>query len=178
MSKAPKKKRKAASDGGGLTYRFVLSDDEFARAWLREYYRRPGWKTWRIIGGPCFIALGLAMMRGEELLSRGMGIAAIVLGLWYALKPLLAARMLREQRRKSGRSDVELEVKVHGGGIRIDDGKVKREIPWEQVARAGATRDYVWYELRGGSRATIPLRVVEDPTALRAELRRHTTWEG
>ncbi|MCA9607589.1 MAG: hypothetical protein KC619_18405 [Myxococcales bacterium] len=171
-------KKKRRKPDGALTYRFVLSDDEFARAWLREYYRRPGWRTWRIIGGPIFIALGLTMMRNDALLSRGMGILAIVMGLWYALKPLLAARMLRDQRRKSGRSDVELEVRIHANGIRIDDGKVKKELAWEDVTRAGATKDYVWYELRGGNRATIPLRVVDDPPALRAEMRRHTTWEG
>ncbi|MCB9595610.1 MAG: hypothetical protein H6719_23010 [Sandaracinaceae bacterium] len=175
---AGKRKTRKRPDSDALSYRFTLSDDEFARAWLREYYRRPGWKTWRIIGGPCFIALGLTMMRNEGLLSQGMGIAALVLGLWYALKPLLAARMLREQRAKSGRSHVELEVRLHGEGIRIDDGKVKKEIPWDQVVRAGAAPAYVWYELRGGSRATIPLRVVEDPEALRAKLRAHTAWQA
>lgn len=177
MSAKKKRAPRDRAEQGVLRYRFVLSDEEFARAWLREYYRRPGWRAWRIVGGPCFVALGLAMMRGEELFSRAVGTAAIVLGLWYGLKPLLAARMLRAERRRSGRSDVELEVRVHAGGVRIDDGAVKKELPWSEIVRAGASKEYVWYELRGGSRATIPLRVVDDPEALYATLRAHTAWE-
>ncbi|MBX3275049.1 MAG: hypothetical protein KF729_32590 [Sandaracinaceae bacterium] len=172
-----KRKKKATPAERGLAYRFALSDDEYARAWLREYYRRPGWRVWRVVGGPCFILLGLGLTRSEELVSRIVGGAAIVMGLWYALKPLLGARMLRDRRAKSGRAKVELEVRVGPSGIRIDDGTVKQEIAWPDVVRAGASKEYVWYELRGGSRATIPLRVVEDPIALRELLRAHTRWE-
>ena len=177
MSERSQKKRKAKPKEPGLSYRFALSDDEYARAWLREYYRRPGWRVWRVVGGPCFILLGLGLTRSEELVSRIVGGAAIVMGLWYALKPLLGARLLRDQRARTGRAHVELEVRLDASGIRIDDGKVKQQIAWPDVVRAGASKEYVWYELRGGSRATIPLRVVDEPGALRELLRVHTRWE-
>ena len=159
-----------------LTYRFVLSDEEFAGAWLREYYRRPGWRIWRVIGGPCFIALGAALCRSADLVTMTVGMASVALGIWYALKPWIAMRAVTAQRRKSGRSDLDLEVRLHRDGIRIDDSKVRTEIPWSEVVRAGSAKTYVWYELAGGNRATIPLRVVEDLGALEAKLRAHTTW--
>ncbi len=168
----------ASSNNRTLTYRFVLSDDEFGSAWLREYYRRPGWRSWRIIGGPVFMALGIAMSSSAELLTRGVGVATAVMGVWYALKPLIARRLLTAQRRKSGHSDVELELRIDRDGIRIDDGRVRKQISWGDVVRAGESRDYVWYELGGGSRATIPRRVIDDLDALRAKLTENTAWEG
>jgi len=161
-----------------LTYRFVLSDEEFGRAWLREYYRRPGWRAWRIIGGPCFVALGIAMSRSAESFTVGMGIASVVLGLWYVVKPWIAMRATVAQRRKGGRSGVEIELRLHREGIRIDDGKVRKEIPWEDILTSGMASEYVWYELAGGNRATIPLRVVDDIDALREKLAAHTRWSG
>jgi len=160
-----------------LTYRFVLSDEEFGSAWLREYYRRPGWKTWRVIGGPCFFALGLAMSTSGELLTKGVGIATALLGVWYGVKPFLARRLLTAQRRKAGHSDLQLELRLNREGIRIDDGNVRKQIPWSDVVRAGESKDYVWYELSGGSRATIPRRVIDDLDALRDELRENASWE-
>jgi len=161
-----------------LTYRFVLSDDEFGTAWLREYYRRPGWKTWRFIGGPCFIALGMSMSTSSELLTKGVGLATALMGVWYALKPFLARRLLTKQRRRSGHSDVELELRLDRAGVRIDDGKVRKQIPWSDVVRAGESKAYVWYELKGGSRATIPRRVIDDFDALRTKLTENTSWES
>ncbi len=161
-----------------LTYRFVLSDAEFGHMWLREFYRRPGWRIWRVIGGPCFIALGIAMARGTEVLTTGMGVGSIVFGLWYAVRPWIAMKAIVAQRRKRGRSNIELELWLHRDGIRVDDGKVKKEIPWENIVRAGESRSYVWYELAGGSRATIPLRVVGDRDALQEKLAAHTDWVG
>jgi hypothetical protein len=159
-----------------LTYRFTLSDEEFRRAWLAEYYRRPGWRSLRILGGPAFVALGVMMVRSDAVFQRVMGVVAILFGVYYALKPLLAARALTAQRRRSGRADVELEVTLHGRGVRIDDGKVRTELPWHEVTAAGMGRGYVWYEVRGGSRATIPLRVVDELDPLVEMLRRHTEW--
>ena len=161
-----------------LTYRFVLSDAEFGRAWLREYYRRPGWRLWRVIGGPCFVALGFAMSRSAEPLTMGMGIASIAFGIFYAVRPWMASKAMVAHRRKGGRSGVEIQLSLHRGGIRIDDGKVQKEIAWEHIASSGETPEYVWYELAGGNRATIPLRVVDDVGALREKLAAHTKWAG
>lgn len=160
-----------------LTYRFVLSDREIASAWLREYFRRPGWRAWRVIGGPCFIGIGIVLTQSAELFMRGIGLATIGLGLWYAAKPFIGARLISQDRRRRGLSDLEIEVRLGRDGLRIDDGRVRKEIPWSDVVRAGASSEYIWYELRGGSRATIPLRVVEDREALRTKLAAHCRWE-
>ena len=161
-----------------LTYRFTLTDDEYGRMWLREYYRRPGWRVWRVIGGPCFVLLGLAMVRGSELFTMGMGVVSIVFGLWYAVRPWIAMKAMVEERRRRGGGRSEIEVRLHRDGVRVDDGKAKREIPWEDIVRSGEGPGYVWYELKGGSRATIPERVVDDGDALREKLREHTDWVG
>lgn len=161
-----------------LVYRFTLSDEEFGRAWLREYYRRPGWRVTRVLGGPLVIGLGVFMVRSADLFTRAIGVAAMVLGLWYGLKPLLAAHLMKRRRRESGRSEVELEVTLSDQGLRIDDGKVRTELGWDEVRSAGRGDGYVWYELRGGSRATIPSRAVDDREALERMLREHTEWVG
>lgn len=161
-----------------LTYRFTLSDAEFRRAWLAEYYRRPGWRSLRVLGGPALVALGVTMVRSDAVFQRVMGVVAILFGLYYAAKPLLAARMLTAERRRSGRADLELEVTFHGRGVCIDDGKVRTELPWQEITAAGMGKGYVWYEISGGSRATIPLRVVEDLDALVEVLRERTAWQG
>lgn len=161
-----------------LTYRFTLSDEEFRRAWLAEYFRRPGWRSLRILGGPAFVGLGVVLLQSEAVFQRVMGVVAVLFGLYYAAKPWLAARALTAQRRRSGRADVELEVTFHPRGVRIDDGKVRTELPWREVTAAGLGRGYVWYEVSGSSRATVPLRVVDDLEALVAMLREHTAWKG
>jgi len=161
-----------------LTYRFVLSDREFGRAWLREFYRRPGWRLWRVIGGPFFIALGLGMVRSSDLFTAGAGLVSIVFGAWYLVRPWIAMKAMVARRQRGGRSDVELELRLHRDGIRIDDGRVKKELPWEDIVSSGRGPTYVWYELGGGSRATIPLRVVDDQDALRRILAAHTDWRG
>ncbi|HJL15484.1 MAG TPA: hypothetical protein RMH99_07515 [Sandaracinaceae bacterium LLY-WYZ-13_1] len=161
-----------------LRYRFSLSDEEFRRAWLAEYYRRPGWRGLRILGGPAFVALGIVMVRSPELFTRVMGGVAILFGVYYAAKPWLMARALTRRRRASGRADVALELTLGPRGIRIDDGHVRTDLPWDEITAAGEGRGYVWYEIGGGSRATIPLRVVDDPDALRAWLRERTEWKG
>jgi len=160
-----------------LTYRFVLSDEEVGRAWLREYYRRPGWRVWRVVGGPCFVALGVVMSTSGELLTRGVGIATIAMGVWYAVKPLLGARLVVSGRRKRGLADREIELRLDAKGVRIVDGHVQKQLGWVDVRRAGESDEYFWYELGGGSRATIPKRVVEDAQALREKLREHTAFE-
>lgn len=176
--RAPRAGTELGSVKQTLTYRFVLSDDEVGRAWLREYYRRPGWRLWRVIGGPCFVGLGIVMATSGELLTRGVGIATIAMGIWYAVKPLVGARAVVSSRRRRGLSDREIEVRLHRDGVRIDDGQVRKELAWSDVRRAGEGSEYFWYEVGHGSRATIPKRVVDDPDALRDKLRAHTEFES
>ncbi|MGE0785071.1 MAG: hypothetical protein AB7S26_05230 [Sandaracinaceae bacterium] len=161
-----------------LTLRYTVSDREFAEAWLREYFRRRGLGVIRVALGPCLMVLGASMVRGEDLFSRAMGIAALLLGAWYAFKPFLGAYLMARQRRRDGRGSVEFEVTLSAKGIRIDDGRVRTEIAWDDVPRAGAADRYAWFELSRGARATIPWRAVEDRDALRAIFERHTRWEA
>ena len=107
-----------------------------------------------------------------------MGGVCVVFGLYYALKPLLAARMLTRRRRASGRADREIEVTLDHRGVVIGHGEVSTRLGWDEVVAAGRGPSYVWYELRGGQRATIPLRAVEDPDALVEILRARTEWVG
>lgn len=165
------------SKSSSLTYRFTLSDEEFGGAWLREYYRRPGWRVFRVAGGPALMVFGVSMiLRAPDLFSRAMGAAAVLLGLWYATKPLLARRLLTRQRRESGRADAEITVTLEESGLAIEHGGVRTELEWSDVTGAGRGPAYVWYEIGRGARATIPLRVVDDVDALEALLRRKTTW--
>ena len=163
---------------GPKTYRFTLTDRDFARAWLTEYYRRPGWRLLRFGAGPAIVALGWSMTSGPTALTRGMGWVAIAFGVYYALKPLLGCWMMVRRRRASGRSELSLEVQIGSRGVRIDDGKVRTQLGWDQVSSAGRGRDYFWYELRGGARATIPLGAVDDAAELEATLREHTRWQS
>lgn len=160
-----------------LEYSFTLSDEEFGRAWLREYYRRPGWRVLRIAGGPALMLFGASMIvRAPDLFSRAMGVCAVLLGLWYATKPLLARRLLTRHRRESGRADAEIGLTLSDDGVAIDHAGVRTELDWSDVTAAGRGPDYVWYEIGRGARATIPLRAVDDVDALESLLRRHTAW--
>src|SRR5690349_3825934 len=98
--------------GVPLVYRFRLSDREIARAWLTEYFRRPGWRAWRVIGGPITFAIGVGMFLSPDVFMRSMGVAGMVLGVWYALKPFLSAWFVTNARRKLRREEVELEVTI------------------------------------------------------------------
>lgn len=159
-----------------LTYRFRLSDDEHARAWLIEYFRRPGLRVWRVAAGPVFVAIGIGMLSAAAGFTRAMGIVALVLGAWYVAKPFVQAWQVKRMRRRSGRADVELQVRVDDGGITIDDGKVRTELAWTEIASAGQGRGYVWFEIKRGHRGTIPQRAIEDLEALRGLFQRHGKW--
>lgn len=161
------------------TFRFTLTDAEYRRAWIREYYRRPGARVLRLLAGPLLAMLGVGMIaRAPDLFERGMGVVALLFGLYLVFKPLLLANALVRRRQQSGMADRELEVSLRKEGVRIDDGKVRTNLPWDEVRAAGRGPDYVWYEMKGGSRATIPLRAVEDVEALEALLRDRTEWQS
>ncbi|MFK7987971.1 MAG: hypothetical protein AB8I08_18270 [Sandaracinaceae bacterium] len=161
-----------------LSYRFRLSDGEFRRVWLTEYYRRPGWRSVRIVAGPALVALGISSLRAGDLFNRVMGGVCVAFGLYYALKPFLAAWMLTKQRKQSGVADQEIGVTFTPEGVEIDQGGARTELGWDDVRAAGSGARYVWYELNRGARATIPMSAIDDPAALEALLREHTEWVG
>jgi hypothetical protein len=148
-------------------YRFKLSDREFAGAWLREYYRRPGLRILRGLAGPALIALGAVMRTSPEIFTRFMGLASIGLGVWLILKPFLMAWAFTSQRRKRRRSDVEMEVRLDASGMHVSDGSKATDVPWDKIAAAGIAERYVWLEMTSGARATIPRRAIDDLDALR-----------
>jgi hypothetical protein len=155
-------------------YRFKLSDREFAAAWLRGYYRRPGARVLRVLAGPALVALGGLMRVGQDSFARVMGLASIALGLWLTLKPLLMlwSFLARRRRRRSG--DAELRVSLDASGLRVTDDDKTVAVPWSKIASAGVDEGHVWLELSSGSRATIPRRAIDDLESLRDLLRSRT----
>jgi hypothetical protein len=160
-----------------LRFTFRLGDDEFRRAWLREYYRRPGWRSLRVLGGPGFVVLGLAMASGSDLFMRVMGTVTVLFGVYYALKPWLMVRAITRRRRAAGHHQREFTITVRKKGVQIDDGNVRTELPWAEIDQAGEGPEYVWYQVRGGHRATIPHRALgDDHDALVEMLKANTRW--
>lgn len=159
-------------------YRFKLSDREFASAWLREYYRRPGLRGLRVLAGPALVGLGVVMRGSPESFTRFMGLAGIALGIWLVVKPLLMVWAFTSQRRRRGRSEVELQVRFDAAGMRVSDGAGSQDVPWSQIAGVGVADRYVWLELRSGRRATIPRRAIDDLDALRGLLAEHVPDRG
>jgi len=161
------------------TYRFQLSDREFASAFVREYYRRPGARVMRVLSGPGLVVLGTIMlMRSGELFMRGVSIVAVLLGAWLVAKPFLMAWSMTSRRRRMNRAATEIEVRFGREGMRVTDGSAKTELPWSKLAAAGLSDDYVWLELATGTRATIPRRAIEDLDALRELLRARVAWKS
>lgn len=160
-------------------YRFQLSDREFASAFVREYYRRPGARVMRVLSGPGLIALGTIMLsRAEELFMRGVSIVAVLLGAWLLVKPFLMAWSMTSRRRRGNRAAAEIEVRFDRDGMRVTDGSAKTELPWSKLSAAGLSGAYVWLELASGARATIPRRAIDDLDGLRELLRERVTWKG
>lgn len=160
------------------TYRFKLSDREFASAWVREYYRRPGARAWRVLSGPALLVLGaIAVARAGETFTRGVAIVAVILGAWLLAKPFLMAWSMTSRRRRSNRAAAEIEVRFDRDGMRVSDGGATSERAWDELTAAGLSDDYVWIELSTGARATIPRRAVEDLDGLRELLSARVKWQ-
>jgi hypothetical protein len=158
-----------------MVFRFTLSDREFASAWLREFYRRPGWRIARVLFGPFLIGAGVLMMGSQNRFTWAMGIASIALGAYRTLKPFLMAAAIVAQRKKIGAAQRQIEVKLDREGMSVTDGKTKTLIGWEKIRSSGLTESYAWIEMKDGKRATIPKRAIDDVEALRKLLGRHTT---
>lgn len=159
-----------------MNFEFQLSDQEFRQAWLAEYFRRPGLGLFRVIAGPAFVAIGVSMARGDDLFGRGIGVAAIVLGVWHVVKPFVLASAMVRKRRAIGAADAKMRVRVDGSGIRVSDGKRETQLAWDAITAAGRGRDYVWFEIRRSARGTIPLRAIADEAALVELFRTHEKW--
>ena len=159
------------------TYRFQLSDREYASAWLREYYRRPGLRVLRVASGPAIVVFGALMLRGDGAFARAMAVVTMLFGAWLALKPFLMAWALTSRRRRQRRSSATIEVRFDQRGMRVDDGQSTTELAWDRLRAASEARDYVWLELKSGARATIPRRAIDDLDALRELLSSKLEWQ-
>ncbi|MCZ7687425.1 MAG: YcxB family protein [Sandaracinaceae bacterium] len=158
------------------TYRFELSDREHASAWLREYYRRARFKVLLVSSGPALIVLGAVMLRSPEAFSRTMGALVVLFGVWRIVKPFVLAWATTARRRRQRRGP--LEVRFDRQGMHVDDGSRTTDVPWDRLSAAGEARDYVWLELKSGSRAIIPRRAIDDAEALRELLSTRLEWRG
>lgn len=159
------------------TYRFELSDREFASAWLREYYRRARFKVLLALSGPALIVLGAVMLRSAEVFSRTMGFVIVLFGVWRVIKPFVLAWAMTSRRRKQKRAG-PLEVRFDRQGMHVDDGARTTDLAWDRLTAAGESRDYVWLELANGTRAMIPRRAIDDLDALRELLSKRLEWRG
>lgn len=159
-----------------MKYEFQLSDQEFSRAWLAEFFRRPGLGLFRVLAGPVFVAVGVQMVRGDELFARGIGVAAILLGVWHVLRPFVLVRAMVGQRRKTGAAESTIRLDVGENGIVVSDGAKETRLGWDAITGAGRGRDYVWFEIRKAARGTIPLRAVDDEQALIETFRSRGKW--
>ncbi|MDQ3035105.1 MAG: hypothetical protein M3Y87_22050 [Myxococcota bacterium] len=161
-----------------MTFEFQLSDRDFRQAWLAEYFRRPGLGLFRVIAGPAFIVVGLQMLRGDDPMGRGIGIAAILLGVWHLVRPFVLVRAMVRRRRASGAADARMRVSVDGSGIAVSDGKKETRLGWDAITGAGRGRDYFWFEIRKSARGTIPLRAVGDEAALTELFQSRGKWRS
>lgn len=160
-----------------MTYEFELTDDEFRRAWLAEYFRRPGAAALRVVVGMVFLGLGIRMATGApEATGRAIGIAAVVLGIWHLVRPFVMVRAVLRHRRESGAAARRMRVRVGSSGVAISDGQKETEVGWDSITAAGRGKDYVWFEVRGSARGTIPLRAVGDEAALIEAFRERGKW--
>lgn len=149
----------------------ALSRSEMARSWLVEHYRRQGNPPMRAM-----IGLGILGM-GAVMLARAPSPIAWVALLWGAfltLRPIgFAAWLLLKSR-----GSKPFVVTVDARGVNIAGQKGARLVPWTDVTAFGIGADYLWYEVRRASRATIPFRVMEDRAGLEAIFREHVRRAG
>ncbi len=150
---------------------FELTDREFKRSWLAEYYRRPGFRSFRILAGPVILTVGAMMVRdAHDTSGRIAGAIAVVYGAYHALRPFLLSTLVVRRRRKLGVGRYRLTV--DDGGIRISDGKGSTQVSWTDVSASGVGDGYLWYEVRKSARATIPFRAMTDREGVEATFRK------
>ncbi len=156
---------------GSHELEFELTDREFRRAWLAEYYRRPGARAFRLLAGPILFTVGAIVLRDAEgTQGRAFGAIALVYGVHHALRPFLLSALVVRRRRKLGLRKYRLTI--DDGGIAISDGKGTSHVAWSDVTASGRGDGYLWYEVRSSARATIPVRAMPDPEAIEGVFRR------
>ena len=169
----------AAESPMPLSSEFRLSDAEFRRAWLTEYLRRPGFARLRLFLGPAIALFGArALGAAHDGEGRLVGMLAVAFGVWQVARPWLLVSSMLRRRRQLGSAEQPLVVTLDDAGIAVFDGTRDTRLPWKAVTAAGRGRDYVWFEVRGATRATIPLRAVKDEAGLVDALRTRTAWQG
>jgi Subtilase family len=155
---------------------FQQTDAEFANAWWGEYLRTPTTIA-RLLLSPLLMILGARHGRGgHDAVSTLVGYGAVLLGGWWILKPFMLVRTHVYERRKAGASKRTMVIELREEGLTISDGKKSQRVPWERVRRAGARRDYVWFELSSGLRGTIPNRAIVDRDELQKLFVLHEKW--
>lgn len=142
----------------------ALTPSERARSWLVEHYRRQGNPPVRAVVG-----LGVMIMGGVLVHRAPTPIAWIALawGTFLTVRPLAYAAWLFFARG----APKTFVVTVDERGVNIAGEKGAALIAWKDVTASGLGADYLWYEVRRASRATIPFRVMHDRAALEALFR-------
>jgi hypothetical protein len=118
------------------------------------------------------------MVRSAEVGTRAIGVLMVGFGLWQVLRPLLLVALRIRERRARGAATTTIRIRIDDRGIAVSDGTRESVYGWERVTGAGRGQDYVWFEVGGAARGTIPLRVVEDEAALVAIFRRRGKWRA
>lgn len=155
-----------ARSQGVLSFEFQLSDREFSRAWLTEYFRRPGLGLFRAVAGPTILVFGFQIARdAHDTFGRAIGVLAMALGLWHVVRPFVLVRAHVKKRRESGAAQATMRVRVDESGVRVGDGNKETRLGWDAITAAGKSADYVWFEIRRSARGTIPLRAVGEREA-------------
>ncbi len=160
-----------------MRFEFILTDREFVRAWLAEYYLGSKRAVLRIFGGPALALFGWrlhVLYRGSPLAI--VGVLGIGYGIYFALKPLLQVALELRKRRRLGAGSIATVVELDDDGIHIQSGAATADFAWERIARAGQRLDYLWFETHQGTKGTIPLRAVSDQQALEQRFREQGKW--
>lgn len=168
--------RSAADSPERFEFEFDLSDRELARAWVREHFARQ--PLVRRALAPAFLVLGVVWLaRAAEGGQRAMGLLAVAFGAYLILRPFLEASRAVRLRRAVPRGE-HVHLVFDAVGLTLYRASKSLHFPWKEVTAAGLRDDYVWYEVRGAHRATIPLRVVDQRAEFEAFLRSKTSWKG
>ena len=71
-----------------------------------------------------------------------------------------------------------MRVRVDDSGVHVSDGAKETQLGWDAITAAGRGNGYVWFEVRGSARGTIPTRVIGDEPALVEVFRARGAWRG
>ncbi len=144
----------------------ALWRSEMARSWLVEHYRRQGSPPMRTMIGLGIMVMGALMVQRS---GTPMAWIALAWGAFLTLRPILFAAWLFFTRG----TPKPFVVTIDARGVEIRGDKGARLIAWKDITASGQGTDYLWYEVRRASRATIPFRVMTDRAGLEALFEEH-----